>query len=188
MSAIQTPPNKEQWRQDNTPAPLIVPTLQRENDVLTLQRHRKWYRPPRRMAFFSLPAQRKEPKERAALPLRRPRSTSCGTGGAKTRCAQTVCPLFPVPHPAARLSAKGLFSSPETRHASHRPLGGASVPLGSGGFLRAIVDCSHAGAWEQSFSLPSDFDRGQGPLLVRLRGAESEGCKSPPGRRLLPET
>ena len=26
------------------------------------------------------------------------------------------------------------------------------------------------------------------PLLVRLRGAESEGCKSPPGRRLLPET
>ena len=30
--------------------------------------------------------------------------------------------------------------------------------------------------------------RGQGPLLVRLRGAESEGCKSPPGRRLLPET
>ena len=30
--------------------------------------------------------------------------------------------------------------------------------------------------------------RGHGPLLVRLRGAESEGCKSPPGRRLLPET
>ena len=30
--------------------------------------------------------------------------------------------------------------------------------------------------------------RGRGPLLVRLRGAESEGCKSPPGRRLLPET
>ena len=31
-------------------------------------------------------------------------------------------------------------------------------------------------------------NRGHGPLLVRLRGAESEGCKSPPGRRLLPET
>ena len=112
MPAIQNPPNKEQGRQDNTPAPLIVRTLQRENDVLTLQRHRKWYRPPRRMAFFSLPAQRKEPKERAALPLRRPRSTSCGTGGAKTRCAQTVCPFFPVPHPAARLSAKGLLFFP----------------------------------------------------------------------------
>ena len=133
---------------------------------------------PRRAAFFSLSAQRKEPVvwsaphhcERAALPLRRPRSTSCGTGGAKTRCAQTVCPLFPVPHPAARLSAKGLFSSPETRHASHRPLGGASVPLGSGGFLRAIVDCSHAGAWEQSFSFPSDFYRGHGPLLQPLAG------------------
>ena len=125
---------------------------------------------PRRVAFFSLPAQRKEPKERAALPLRRPRSTGCGTGGARTRCAQTACPFLPVPHPAARLSAKGLFSSPETRHASHRPLGGASVPLGSGGFLRAIVDCSHAGAWEQSFSFPSDFYRGHGPLLQPLAG------------------
>ena len=30
--------------------------------------------------------------------------------------------------------------------------------------------------------------RGHGPLRVRLRGAEAEGCKSPPGRRLLPET
>ena len=88
---------------------------------------------PRRVAFFSLPAQRKEPKERAALPLRRPRSTGCGTGGARTRCAQTACPFFPVPHPAARLSAKGLFSSPETRHASHRPLGGASVSPRGGG-------------------------------------------------------
>ena len=29
---------------------------------------------------------------------------------------------------------------------------------------------------------------GMARLLVRLRGAESEGCKSPPGRRLLPET
>ena len=37
-------------------------------------------------------------------------------------------------------------------------------------------------------SLPDAHDRGHGPLLVRLRGAESEGCKSPPGRRLLPET
>jgi len=68
--------------------------------------------PPRRVAFFSLPAQRKEPKERAALPLRRPRSPGRGTGGARTRCAQTACPFFPVPHPAARLSAKGPFFIP----------------------------------------------------------------------------
>ena|GEM_PF-4941944 len=57
-------------------------------------------------AFFSLRAQRKEPKERAARPLRRPRSPSCGTGGAKTRCAQTVCPFIrfrtPPPGSAAR--------------------------------------------------------------------------------------
>ena len=83
---------------------------------------------PRRVAFFSLPAQRKEPKERAALPLRRPRSTGCGTGGARTRCAQTVCPFFPVPHPADRLSAKGLFFSPDTRPAPNRPPGGAGLP------------------------------------------------------------
>ena len=81
---------------------LIVPTLQRPQHGID----------PCRVAFFSLPAQRKEPKERAALPLRRPRSTGCGTGGAKTRCAQTACPFFPVPHPAARLSAKGLFFFP----------------------------------------------------------------------------
>ena len=83
---------------------------------------------PRRVAFFSLPAQRKEPKERAALPLRRPRSTGCATGGARTRCAQTACPFIPVPHPAARLSAKGLFSSPETRLAPNRQPGGAGLP------------------------------------------------------------
>ena len=95
---------------------LIVPTLQRGSAILTLQRHQTGST-PRREAFFSLPAQRKEPVvwsaphhcERAALPLRRPRSTGCGTGGARTRCAQTACPLFLVPHPAARLSAKGLF-------------------------------------------------------------------------------
>ena len=90
--------------------------------------------PPCRGAFFCLPAQRKEPKERAALPLRRPRSTGCATGGARTRCAQTACPLFPVPHPADRLSAKGLFSSPETRHAPNRQPGGASVPPRDGEF------------------------------------------------------
>jgi len=46
---------------------------------------------PAGFPFFSLRAQRKEPKERAARPLRRPRSPRCGTGEAKTRCAQTVC-------------------------------------------------------------------------------------------------
>ena len=81
MPAIQNPPNKEQGRQDNTPAPLIVRTLQRENDVLTLQRHRKWHRPL-----------------------------------------------------AGWLSAKGLFSSPETRHAPNRQPGGASVPPRDGEF------------------------------------------------------
>jgi len=65
------------------------------------------FRLPAGEVFFSLRAQRKEPKERAARPLRRPRSPGCGTGGAKTRCAQTVCPFAPVPHPAARLSGKG---------------------------------------------------------------------------------
>ena len=58
-------------------------------------------------AFFSLRAQRKESKERAARPLRLPRSPRCGTGRAKTRCAQTICPFAPVPHPTARLSGKG---------------------------------------------------------------------------------
>ena len=119
---------------------LIVPTLQRGSAILTLQRHQTGST-PRREAFFSLPAQRKEPVvwsaphhcERAALPLRRPRSTGCGTGGAKTRCAQTVCPFFPVPHPAARLSAKGLFSSPETHPAPNHPPGGASVSPRGGG-------------------------------------------------------
>ena len=61
---------------------LIVPTLQRGSAILTLQRHQTGST-PRREAFFSLPAQRKEPVvwsaphhcERAALPLRRPRST-----------------------------------------------------------------------------------------------------------------
>ncbi len=58
-------------------------------------------------AFFSLLAQRKEPKERAAAPLRRPRSVGFRTGGAKTRCAQTVCPFAPVLNPTERLSADG---------------------------------------------------------------------------------
>ena len=62
---------------------------------------------PAGFPFFSLRAQRKEPKERAARPLRRPRSPRSGTGWAKTRCAQTVCPFDPVPNPAARLSDKG---------------------------------------------------------------------------------
>ncbi len=62
-----------------------------------------------REAFFSLLAQRKESKERAALPLRQPRSPGYETGGARTRCARTACPFLPVPHPDARLSGKGLL-------------------------------------------------------------------------------
>ena len=63
MPAIQNPPNKEQGRQDNTPAPLIVRTLQRENDVLTLQRHRKWHRPPAgRRSFLCLPKEKNQKK------------------------------------------------------------------------------------------------------------------------------
>jgi len=48
-------------------------------------------------AFFSLLAQRKETKEKAALALRLPRSPRRGTGGAITRCAQTVCPFIRLP-------------------------------------------------------------------------------------------
>ena len=45
-----------------------------------------WHRHPCREAFFSLPAQRKEPKERAALPLRRPRSRTPPPGSAPKGC------------------------------------------------------------------------------------------------------
>ena len=126
--------------------------------------------------------QRKEPKERAALPLRRPRSTSCGTGGAKTRCAQTVCPFFPVPHPAARLSAKGLFSSPETRIAPNHPPGGASVLRRGGGILRAIVegDRSHAPAWERGRDAPaSSRQRRKGLRAVEVSRPTGENLKRP---------
>ena len=94
---------------------------------------------PRRVAFFSLPAQRKEPKERAALPLRRPRSTGCGTGGARTRCAQTACPFFPVPHPAARLSAKGLFFFPGNPPCPEPPSWRGQPSTSRQGILRGIV-------------------------------------------------
>ena len=137
---------------------------------------------PCRVAFFSLPAQRKEPKERAALPLRRPRSTGCGTGGAKTRCAQTVCPFFPVPHPAARLSAKGLFSSPETSPAPNHPPGGASVLRRGGGILRAIVegDRSHAPAWERGRDAPaSSRQRRKGLRAVEVSRPTGENLKRP---------
>ena len=45
-------------------------------------------------AFFSLGMQRKEPKEKAAAPLRQPRPPRSKTGGAKTRYAQTVSPFI----------------------------------------------------------------------------------------------
>ena len=128
---------------------------------------------PRRVAFFSLPAQRKEPKERAALPLRRPRSTGCGTGGARTRCAQTACPFFPVPHPADRLSAKGLFASPETRPAPHRPPGGASLPPRGGGFCGGSFPRS---AWE----------RHPGRSSVRLSCRPPTTAPTPPSRAWPP--
>lgn len=133
---------------------------------------------PCRVAFFSLPAQRKEPKERAALPLRRPRSTGCGTGGARTRCAQTACPFFPVPHPAARLSAKGLFASPETRPAPNRPLGGASA-LHRGREVWCL-DRSHVNRWR---CLLPPFTSGPAGSVDRGReGRLSSRSPLPPNR------
>jgi len=101
-------------------------------------------------AFFSLLAQRKEPKEKAALPLRRPRSPRCETGGAKTRCAQTVCPFI-----RSRTPPPG--SAPTAPHrariiliqASHIPTGGSSVAfaddtvLGKTGEKMELVSCHH---------------------------------------------
>ncbi len=94
-------------------------------------------------AFFSLLAQRKETamwlrhtaKERAALPLRLPRSPRCGTGGAKKRvglpnwCSlrSNSLPLHPVPHLAARLSANGPPSCPDTLRRNKPHPGGADV-------------------------------------------------------------
>ena len=83
---------------------------------------------PRRAAFFSLPAQRKEPVvwsaphhcERAALPLRRPRSTGCGTGGENSLRSNSL-PLFPgsAPRrPAQRQRAVCFPGDPSCREPS----------------------------------------------------------------------
>ena len=146
---------------------------------------------PRRAAFFSLSAQRKEPVvwsaphhcERAALPLRRPRSTGCGTGGARTRCAQTACPFFPVPHPAARLSAKGLFVSPETHPTPNHPPCGASAPPATGnpgGALRAIVPTLQRGNAAQdapASTCAADHHRTHQPLSRAWPAPPIESCQ-----------
>ncbi len=78
-------------------------------------------------AFFSLLAQRKETKERAALALRLHRSPRCGTGGAITRCAQTVCPFirFRASPPGSAPTAPIVPESPSTKQVAtrrgHRP-------------------------------------------------------------------
>ena len=159
--------------------------------------------PPCRVAFFSLPAQRKEPVvwsaphhcERAALPLRRPRSTGCGTGGARTRCAQTACPFFPVPHPAARLSAKGLFSSPETRQASNHPPGGASLPTRDGAFRGELIvptpqsqsGCGNAGKAPEGTTIARSIPMGscvlcRSPALRAILAPPAPQHHCPPGR------
>ena len=161
---------------------------------------------PRRVAFFSLPAQRKEPKERAALPLRRPRSTGCATGGARTRCAQTACPFIPVPHPAARLSAKGLFSSPETRQASNHPPGGASLPTRDGAFRGELIvptpqsqsGCGNAGRAPEGATIARSIPMGSCVLCrsPALRAILAPPAPQPPNarpgacrhRRSLPRT
>ena len=78
-------------------------------------------------AFFSLLAQRKETKERAALPLRRPRSPRCGTGGAKNSLRSNSLPLHPVPRLAERLSANGPPSCPNYPRRNKPQPGGAQV-------------------------------------------------------------
>ena len=58
-------------------------------------------------SFLCVPKEKNPPcglrhtaKQRAATSLRQPRSPRLGTGGAKTRCAQTVCPFIrPRPSP-----------------------------------------------------------------------------------------
>ena len=145
---------------------LIAPTLQRGSAILTLQRHQIGST-PRREAFFSLPAQRKEPVvwsaphhcERAALPLRRPRSPGRGTGGARTRCAQTVCPFFPVPHPADRLSAKGLFFIPGDPSCPEPSSWRGQRSCSQRGFLRAIVPTLQRG--NGVVTLPRHQDDGE---------------------------
>ena len=91
---------------------MIVPTLQRGNAIWTLQRHQIGISPSSGgVLFFACP--KKRTKRKGSPAAETTPVAGLRTGGAKTRCAQTVCPFFPVPHPAARLSAKGLFFVPE---------------------------------------------------------------------------
>ena len=122
---------------------------------------------PCRVAFFSLPAQRKEPKERAALPLRRPRSTGCGTGGARTRCAQTACPFLPVPHPAARLSAKGLFFFPGNPPCPARSSWRGQPSTSRAGIPRGSFPRSSVRLCCRSPTITLNHHRGHGPLLPK---------------------
>ena len=115
-----------------------------------------------RHSFLCVPKEKNPPcglrhtaKERAARPLRRPRTPRSGTGGAKTRCAQTVCPFDPVPHPAARLSGKGphrprTSTSPEPTP-QHVGWGEERTPTTS-------FDRSHAPAWERSRDAPASIN------------------------------
>jgi|GEM_PF-6280274 len=89
--------------------PGCVPTLERGNNqnscLFFLLAYLKQTPPSVSLreghSFLCLPKEKNPPcglrhtaKERAALPLRQPRSPRSGTGGAKTRCAQTVCPFL----------------------------------------------------------------------------------------------
>ena len=114
---------------------MSVPTLQRGNAIWTLQRHQDGITPlPGGVLFFACPKKRTR-RVVCATPLRKgsPAAETTPVDELRNRRGKNSLrsnslPLFPVPHPAARLSAKGLFSSPETHPAPNRPPGGTSLP------------------------------------------------------------
>ena len=103
---------------------IIISTINLYSFILYLT-----FRLPAGEAFFSLLAQRKESKERAAAPLRLPRSATSEIGGARTRCAQTACPFFrfqsPPPGSAPMAPLRPRILSP----GENSQLGGMGVIL-----------------------------------------------------------
>jgi len=89
-------------------------------------------------AFFSLCAQRKESKERAAKPLRRPRSPRSGTGGAKTRLKLKQFAPSSDPGPRRPAHRQWRHPSPNTSFPIKKVPGGASI------FLPRSCPRSHA--------------------------------------------